>query len=31
MTKIKNIAIATQDAKKTAGFYKDVFGLREIA
>ena len=31
MPKIKHIAIATQDAGKTAEFYKDVFGLREIA
>ena len=31
MAQIKHIAIATQDADKTAKFYKDVFGLREIA
>ena len=31
MAKIKHIAIATQDAEKTAKFYIDVFGLREIA
>jgi len=31
MPKIKHIAIATQDIDKTASFYKDVFGLREIA
>ena len=31
MAQIKHIAIATQDADKTATFYKDVFGLREIA
>ena len=31
MPKIKHIAIATQDAEKTAKFYIDVFGLREIA
>ena len=31
MAQIKHIAIATQDADKTAGFYKEVFGLREIA
>ena len=31
MPKIKHIAIATQDAGKTAAFYKDVFVLREIA
>ena len=31
MAQIKHIAIATQDAEKTAKFYKDVFGLREIA
>jgi catechol 2,3-dioxygenase-like lactoylglutathione lyase family enzyme len=31
MAKIKHIAIATQDPDKTAQFYMDVFGLREIA
>ncbi len=31
MAKIKHIAIATQDADKTAKFYIDVFGMREIA
>ena len=31
MPKIKHIAIATQDPDKTAKFYIDVFGLREIA
>ena len=31
MAKIKHIAIATQDAEKTARFYIDVFGLKEIA
>ncbi len=31
MAKIKHIAIATQDPEKTAQFYKEVFGLREIA
>jgi len=31
MAKIKHIAIATQDPDKTAQFYIDVFGLREIA
>ena len=31
MAKIKHIAIATQDADKTAKFYIDVFGLQEIA
>ena len=30
MAKIKHIAIATQDPDKTAGFYKDVFGLEEV-
>ena len=30
MPKIKHIAIATQDADKTARFYIDVFGLKEI-
>ncbi|MDZ4347023.1 MAG: VOC family protein [Candidatus Binatia bacterium] len=31
MVKIKHIAIATQDPDKTAKFYIEVFGLREIA
>ena len=31
MAKIKHIAVATQDPEKTAQFYKEVFGLREIA
>jgi catechol 2,3-dioxygenase-like lactoylglutathione lyase family enzyme len=31
MAKIKHIAVATQDPEKTAQFYKDVFGMREIA
>ena len=31
MAKIKHIAIATQDADKTAKFYIDVLGLQEIA
>ena len=31
MAKIKHIAIATQDPEKTAQFYINVFGLREIA
>ena len=30
MSKIKHIAIATQDPDKTAGFYKDVFDLQEV-
>ena len=30
MPKIKHIAIATQDVDKTARFYIDVFGLKEI-
>ena len=31
MAKIKHIAVATQDPEKTARFYIEVFGLREIA
>ncbi len=31
MAKIKHIAIATQDPDKTAQFYINVFGLKEIA
>ena len=30
MAKIKHIAIATQDAEKTAKFYIEVFGLKEV-
>ena len=30
MAQIKHIAIATQDAAKTAQFYKEVFGLVEV-
>ena len=30
MAKIKHIAIATQDPKKTAAFYKEVFDLKEV-
>ncbi len=30
MAKLKHIAIATQEPEKTAGFYKEVFGLREV-
>ncbi len=31
MAKIRHIAIATQDIEKTARFYIDVFGMKEIA
>ena len=31
MPKIKHIAISTQDVHRTARFYIDVFGLKEIA
>jgi glyoxylase I family protein len=31
MAKIKHIAIATQNPDETAKFYREVFGLREIA
>ena len=31
MPQIKHIAIATNDAEKTAKFYSEVFGLREVA
>ena len=31
MPQIKHIAIATNDAPKTAKFYSEVFGLREVA
>ena len=30
MAKIKHIAICTPDPEKTAAFYKDVFGLKEV-
>ena len=30
MAKIKHIAMATQDPDKTAGFFKEVFGLEEV-
>lgn len=30
MPKIKHIAIATQDAEKTAKFYIEVFGMKEV-
>ena len=30
MAKIKHIALATQNAEKTARFYKEVFGLEEV-
>lgn len=30
MPKIKHIAIATQDVEKTARFYTEVFGMKEI-
>lgn len=30
MAKIKHIALTTQDPDKTAAFYKEAFGLREI-
>ena len=30
MAKIKHIAIASQDPDKTAGFFKDVFDLKEV-
>jgi catechol 2,3-dioxygenase-like lactoylglutathione lyase family enzyme len=30
MVRIKHIAIRTQDPEKTAAFYKDVFGLKEV-
>src|SRR2546425_2374488 len=30
MVKIKHIAIRTADPEKTAAFYKDVFGLKEV-
>ena len=30
MTRIKHIAIRTPDPEKTAAFYKDVFGLKEV-
>jgi catechol 2,3-dioxygenase-like lactoylglutathione lyase family enzyme len=31
MPKIKHIALSTQDVEKTARFYIDVFGMKEIA
>jgi catechol 2,3-dioxygenase-like lactoylglutathione lyase family enzyme len=31
MAKIKHIALSTQDADRTAKFYIDVFGMKEIA
>ncbi len=31
MPKIKHIALATQDVEKTAKFYMDVFGMKQIA
>lgn len=31
MSKIKHIAIATQNEEETARFYREVFGLKEIA
>src|ERR1700756_2024741 len=31
MSKIKHIALSTQDVDKTAKFYIDVFGMKEIA
>src|SRR5437899_10652542 len=30
MVRIKHIAIRTADPEKTAAFYKDVFGLKEV-
>jgi glyoxylase I family protein len=30
VAKIKHIAISTQDVEKTAAFYKEVFGLKEV-
>jgi len=30
MAKIKHIALSTQDAEKTARFYIDVFGMKEV-
>ena len=30
MARIKHIALSTDDPAKTAEFYKDVFGLREL-
>ena len=30
MPKIKHIALSTQDVDKTAKFYIDVFGMKEI-
>jgi catechol 2,3-dioxygenase-like lactoylglutathione lyase family enzyme len=31
MAKLKHIALSTQDVEKTAGFYMEVFGMKEIA
>ena len=31
MPKLKHIAISTQDVEKTARFYIEVFGMKEIA
>jgi catechol 2,3-dioxygenase-like lactoylglutathione lyase family enzyme len=31
MAKIKHIAISTQDVDRTARFYRDVFGMKQIA
>src|SRR5690348_18312757 len=31
MAKIKHIALSTQDVDKTAAFYVNVFGMKEIA
>ena len=31
MARIRHIALHTEDPAKTAEFYKDVFGMREIA
>ena len=30
MARIKHVAIRTPDPEKTAAFYKEVFGLREV-
>ena len=30
MARIRHIAISSQDPEKTAGFYKEVFGLKEV-
>jgi catechol 2,3-dioxygenase-like lactoylglutathione lyase family enzyme len=31
MAKLRHIALSTQDVEKTAGFYMEVFGMKEIA